>query len=98
MKKMETTVYQLNISIFHKFLDLLISCILNNNNNNNNNNYDYCFEFESRFRENSIKERGIFRATSRAHPKLLEKLVFCRNYQGVNCSSARENSAEKKFR
>ena len=31
---METTVYQLNISIFHKFLDLLISSILNNNNNN----------------------------------------------------------------
>ena len=32
-KKMETTVYQLNISIFHKSLDLLISSILNNNNN-----------------------------------------------------------------
>ena len=28
---METTVYQLNISIFHKSLDLLISSILNNN-------------------------------------------------------------------
>ena len=37
-KKMETTVHQLNISIFHKSLDLLISSILNNNNNNNNNN------------------------------------------------------------
>ena len=33
-KKMETTVYQLNLSIFHKSLDLLISSILNNNNNN----------------------------------------------------------------
>ena len=30
---METTVYQSNISIFHKSLDLLISSILNNNNN-----------------------------------------------------------------
>ena len=29
---METTVYQLNVSIFYKFLDLLISSILNNNN------------------------------------------------------------------
>ena len=29
---METTVYQSNISIFHKYLDLLISSILNNNN------------------------------------------------------------------
>ena len=29
---MEKTVYQLNISIFHKSLDLLISSILNNNN------------------------------------------------------------------
>ena len=28
---METTVYQSNISIFHKSLDLLISSILNNN-------------------------------------------------------------------
>ena len=37
-KNMETTVYQSNISIFHKSLDLLISSILNNNNNNNNNN------------------------------------------------------------
>jgi hypothetical protein len=35
LKKMETTVHQLNISIFHKSLDLLISSILNNNNNNN---------------------------------------------------------------
>ena len=26
------------IHIFHKFMDLLISSILNNNNNNNNNN------------------------------------------------------------
>ena len=34
---METTVYQLNISIFHKSLDLLISSTLNNNNDNNNN-------------------------------------------------------------
>ena len=34
MKKMETTVYQSNISIFHKSLDLLISSILNNNNTN----------------------------------------------------------------
>jgi hypothetical protein len=34
---METTVYQSNIGIFHKSLDLLISSILNNNNNNNNN-------------------------------------------------------------
>ena len=31
------TVYQSNISIFHKSLDLLTSSILNNNNNNNNN-------------------------------------------------------------
>ena len=31
-KKMETTVYQSTISIFHKSLDLLISSILNNNN------------------------------------------------------------------
>ena len=31
-KKMETTVYQSNISIFHKSLDLLISSVLNNNN------------------------------------------------------------------
>ena len=30
-KKMETTVFQSNISIFHKFLDLLISSILNSN-------------------------------------------------------------------
>ena len=37
-KRMETTVYQLNIRIFHKSLDLLISSILNNNNNNNNIN------------------------------------------------------------
>ena len=34
------TVYQSNISIFHKSLDLLISSILNNNNNNNNNDND----------------------------------------------------------
>ena len=34
---METKVYQLIISIFHKSLDLIISRILNNNNNNNNN-------------------------------------------------------------
>ena len=27
---METTVYQSNINIFHKYLDLLISSILNN--------------------------------------------------------------------
>ena len=32
-KKMETTVHQLSISIFHKSLILLISSILNNNNN-----------------------------------------------------------------
>ena len=32
-KKMETTVYQVNISIFHKSLGLLITSILNNNNN-----------------------------------------------------------------
>ena len=38
IKKMETTVYQSNISTFHKSLNLLISSILNNNNNNNNNN------------------------------------------------------------
>ena len=31
---MATTVYQSNIIIFHKSLDLLISSILNNNNNN----------------------------------------------------------------
>ena len=31
-KKVETTVYQSNTSIFHKSLDLLISSILNNNN------------------------------------------------------------------
>ena len=37
-KKMETTIYQSNISIYHKTLDLLTSSILNNNNNNNNNN------------------------------------------------------------
>ena len=37
---METTVYQSNISISYKSLDLLISSILNNNNNNNNNNMD----------------------------------------------------------
>jgi len=30
---METTVYQSNISIFHKSLDLLISSIINNNDN-----------------------------------------------------------------
>ena len=36
-KKIETTVYQSNTSIFHKSLDLLISSIINNNNNNNNN-------------------------------------------------------------
>ena len=35
---METSVYQLNLSIFHNSLDLLISSVLNNNNNNNNNN------------------------------------------------------------
>jgi hypothetical protein len=31
-KKIETTVYQSNISIFHKSSDLPISSILNNNN------------------------------------------------------------------
>ena len=30
---METTVYQSNISLFQKFLDLLTNSILNNNNN-----------------------------------------------------------------
>ena len=30
---METTIYQSNISIFHKSFDLLIISILNNNNN-----------------------------------------------------------------
>ena len=33
-KKMETPVYQSNISVLHKSLDLLISSIINNNNNN----------------------------------------------------------------
>jgi len=33
---MKMTVYQSNIGIFHKTLDLLISSIRNNNNNNNN--------------------------------------------------------------
>ena len=36
-KKMETTVYQSNISIFRKSLDLLISSTLNNNNNCDDN-------------------------------------------------------------
>ena len=32
MKKMETTVYQSNISIFHESLDIQTSSILNDNN------------------------------------------------------------------
>ena len=44
-KKMEKTVYQSNISIFHKSLDLLISSILNNNNIN--------------FSKHSLVEAGI---------------------------------------
>ena len=49
-KKMETTVYHSNISIFHNSLDLVISSILNNDNNHNNNNI-LIFKLLERIRE-----------------------------------------------
>jgi hypothetical protein len=43
-KKMETTVHQLSISIFHKSLNLLISSILNNINNSRTLSLSFGFQ------------------------------------------------------
>jgi hypothetical protein len=46
LRKMETTLHQSNISIFHKVLDLLINSIPNNNKISNTVKYKSLFYFK----------------------------------------------------